>query len=120
MDDTFFASHLRDLLFPRKAPFLFGLLLLLLLLQSQPEQRLELRDQVVVDRVGAGVVELAEVEVGVDVGVRCVEGRRLRVVPVRQARVRRGGRCSGGFCVRRLGGGDRVLDCYEEVFSFLE
>ena len=78
--------------------------LLLLLLQPEPEERLELRDEVVVDRVGAvGAVEAVEVEVGVDVGVRGVERGRLRLVPVRQTgeRRRRSRRSLGGLGKRR-------------------
>ena len=94
--------------------------LLLLLLQPEPEERLELRDEVVVDRVGpvgaVEAVEAVEVEVGVDVGVRGVERGRLRLVPVRQTGERRGRRR------RRLGLGERrapTLFCLVEVANIL-
>ena len=88
------------------------------LLQPQPEERLELRDEVVVDRVGAvGAVEAVEVEVGVDVGVRGVERRRLRLVPVRQTgeRRRRSRRCLGGLGRRRA----PTLVCLVEVTNII-
>ena len=93
----------------------------MLLLQSEPEERLELRDEVVVDRVGAvgpvEAVEAVEVEVGVDVGVRGVERGRLRLVPVRQTGERRGRRR------RRLGIGEGrrapTLFCLVEVANIL-
>ena len=109
------ASHLRDLLFPDTV------LRLLFLLQPEPEERLELRDEVVVDRVGpvgaVEAVEAVEVEVGVDVGVRGVERGRLRLVPVRQTgeRRRRRRRCLGGLGRRRA----PTLFCLVEVANIL-
>ena len=98
-------TNLRDLLLPHAAHRrLFCLLLqpvALLRLHAQPEQSLEPRDEVVIHGAAAGRgAQVEVVRVGVDVGVRGVERRRLRVVLVRQ-----GGEGSGGGRGGRLGRG---------------